>query len=379
MNMLTFQSIPKVQISEIEIECGLLMNPQSFLKSIEPLASRFAIITHPSIATLYGNGLAKYLQSSGIDATLFTFPQGEEFKTRASKESLEDQLLENHFGKDSGIIALGGGVVSDLAGFLAATYGRGIPLITIPTSLLAMVDASIGGKNGVNVPRGKNLIGTIFHPRKVFIDPTALISLPINEMRNGIVEMIKHGLIDDRKYFTFLKDNVKQILSADLMTMQTAIFGSCKIKKAIVEKDVDSAGVRNLLNFGHTIGHALENVSSYSISHGEAVAIGILTECYMGVLLGYLTQQVFDEIHEIFTDYSIPLKLPSHLTEKALYQAMMLDKKSLNKIPRFSFLSEIGTPLSFNGTFCNSVDPNILEKALHWMIHDMCSHQRPYV
>ena len=234
-----------------------------------------------------------YLQL-GLEAILFSFPNGEQHKSRATKEKLEDQLFEKELGRDICVIALGGGVTTDLGGYLAATYCRGVPLVMMPTSLLGMVDASIGGKTGVNTPYGKNLVGSIYQPKKVLIDPATLQSLPLKELRNGIVEMIKHGLILDRDYFTYLNEHADQLLELDLSILEKAIFESCRIKREIVEQDDRESGKRNLLNFGHTVGHALENLTHYSLAHGEAVAIGILVESHLAVQLGHLNSNDFD-------------------------------------------------------------------------------------
>ncbi|MFA6915094.1 MAG: 3-dehydroquinate synthase [Parachlamydiales bacterium] len=364
---------------EINICCGLLFDHKALLHTLKPLAHRFALITHPTIASLYGNELTKLLNAQGMDTVQLTFPSGEENKNRETKEKIENQLFEQGFGADSCIIALGGGVVTDLSGFIAATYCRGIPHVLIPTSLLAMVDASIGGKTGVNVPYGKNMLGCIYQPRKILIDPTVLSSLPQSEVRNGVAEMIKHALIADKGYFDFLKQNPRQLLTIDFNATQTAIYGSCKIKKEIVEKDPHSKGIRNLLNLGHTVGHAIESVTHYSIPHGEAVAIGIMTECYLAHLMGILSMDTVEKIHQIFLDYALPFKLPSHISFDALFKAMTLDKKAIKNTPRFALIEEIGKPYSSQGDFCITVDLLHINKALHWMIHDLCSHQRAHV
>ena len=345
-----------MKLNEIEIENGFLQDREKLFNAISPFGNRFAIITHENIAELYGNPLLETLNAAGLNAALFTFPAGEKNKSRESKAAIEDQLLGQSFGRDSCIIALGGGIVTDFAGFVAATFARGIPYVSIPTSLLAMVDASVGGKTGVNTPFGKNLIGAIYQPRKVIIDPDTLKTLPFKNLSEGFVEMIKHGLVADAAYFSFLETHSKELLSLDFNLLNKAIFESCKIKKTIVEEDEREGGKRRLLNYGHTVGHALEKLTDYTLSHGEAVALGLLVE-------GQFSTIDIDRIRNILTLYGLPLQMPSFSVEQLL-NAMVLDKKSLKGKPRFVVLQEIGTPLPFDGHYCTEIDPALLAKAM---------------
>ena len=224
---------------DIEIGKGLL-NFQH--KNLNSLASRFAIITDDVVAQLYGKPLQQSLSAAGLEVHLLSFPRGEQSKTRATTEDLENQLFEQGLGRDSCVIALGGGVVTDIAGYLAATYCRGIPLVMAPTTLLGMVDASIGGKTGVNVPYGKNLLGCIYQPKKVVIDLSTLNSLSKKELSHGVVEMIKHGLIADYGLFEDLEKHSDQLFALDSLLLERTIFESCRIKKEIVEQDEKENG-----------------------------------------------------------------------------------------------------------------------------------------
>lgn len=362
-------SIPGTVIQyKIEIHNHILGHLPHFLN---PFGYTFAIIADDMTGALYGENVKKALLNQGLEVYLFTFPHGEENKTRVTKEYIENQLLEKNLGRDTCILALGGGVVTDLAGYIAATYCRGVPLVMLPTTLLGMVDASIGGKTGINVPQGKNLLGCIYQPKLVLMDLSTLSTLPSNEIRNGIVEMIKHGAIADASYFNFLENHSDQILALEPSLLRKAIYDSCLIKKSIVEQDEKENGKRHLLNFGHTIGHALEHLTHYEISHGEAVAIGILVESYLAVLNGYLKQASFDKIWQILKQYALPLQLPIPFSAETLYDAMILDKKSLNGKPRFVMLQEIGSPFK---EACISVEDETIRKAVEWMNHDLCRH-----
>lgn len=361
---------------EIEIQQGMLHEPQQLIAHLAPLSTRFAIISDDNNATLYGNPLAKALVAHGLEAYVFSFPAGEQSKSRQMKEQLEDQMLAKKLSRDTCLIALGGGVTTDLGGFIAATYCRGIPLVMVPTSLLGMVDACMGGKTGINVLQGKNLLGSIHHPKKILIDPAALKTLPLQALRCGIVEMIKHGLIADKSYFAELDVHCHNLLALQADIVEKAIFDSCRIKTAIVQQDVKEQGERYLLNFGHTVGHALENLTNYTISHGEAVAIGLLVESYLAVQLGHLQLQTLESIRSLLVKYGLPLQLPTGYSSQTIIDAMALDKKSLKGQPRFVLIKDIGHPLTLEGQYCFPVDKSIITNALEWMNNDLCCHSR---
>ncbi|MGZ3633920.1 MAG: 3-dehydroquinate synthase [Parachlamydiaceae bacterium] len=356
---------------KIDIHDGLLTSQAPFLST---LANKFAVITTETIAFLYANALIDSLSSYGLETHLLTFPSGEEYKNRATKELLENQLFEKGLGRDTCLIGLGGGVVTDLTGYLAATYCRGIPFVTIPTTLLGMVDASIGGKTGINVPYGKNMLGCIYQPKKVVIDPSLLNSLPKKEFLNGVVETIKHGIIANPTFFEFLENESASILNLDPDKIRKMIFESCRIKKEIVEQDERENGMRRLLNFGHTIAHALETLSNYSLSHGKAVAIGMLVESYLAVQIKTLEPDILRRIYQILKLYEIPLKLPASLPENRLLNLLTLDKKALNQQPRFVIIEAIGSAKAFEGQYCTTIEMSLIKQALSWMSHDLCCH-----
>lgn len=302
------------------------------------------IIADQNVSDLYGKSLLTYFKKNRIKTHLLSFKGGEKSKTRKTKEQLENAMLKFGCNRDTCIVAVGGGITTDIAGFIASTYCRGIPVIYVPTSLLAMVDASIGGKTGVDTPYGKNLIGTFYQPKAVFIDINTLKTLPDKEFKNGLVELIKHAVIRDKELFYFLLENVAKIKNLSEPNLVKVILTSCKIKKAIVEYDEKDFGVRQLLNFGHTIGHALERVSNYRLSHGKAVAFGIIAESYMTLKLGILSQDVFEKIKDMFKKYNISVgMLGKSYDKKAIKKALLMDKKNINQTPRFILIKDIGS------------------------------------
>lgn len=359
---------------EIQIEHGLLNNGKQLASYLSSIGTRAAIVTDATVAKLYGDHLCRALLSQGLETALFSFPSGEKYKNRATKSHIEDQMFDYGLGRDTVLIALGGGVVSDLSGYIASTYCRGIPLVLIPTTLLAMVDACIGGKNGIDVPQGKNLLGTIYPPHKVLIDPSTLKSLPQQDIVDGAVEMLKHGLIADKDYFNRLLNSADKILSLHPETLEQSILDSCRIKKDIVEHDEHETGKRRLLNLGHTIGHALEKLSHYSLSHGQAIAIGIMVESHMGVQMGHLSQNTLNHLLHTLKTFKLPFNLPTQYSLSEVTQSLRLDKKSQRVSPRFAMIEDIGVPMSFHGAYCTTVEERYVKNSVEWMHHDLCRH-----
>jgi len=346
-----------------------LLESDHLVDLCKPLANTFVIITDNTVLPLYGEKLKAHLRAKGLDTHLIAIPSGEDTKTRESKQLIEDKLLALSCGRDTAIIALGGGVITDLAGFVAATYCRGVPVIYIPTTLLAMVDASMGGKTGVNTPQGKNLIGSFTQPQAIVSDLDTLKTLSERDFLTGLAEVIKHALIDDSTYFDFLMTHETSIKNREYKTLLELIAKSCHIKCKFVSEDEREASSRLCLNAGHTIGHALETCCDYNITHGEAVAIGLLVENYMAVRLDLLSQDAFSQIDAMIKRYDIPTKITHPgLTRTALRDAMILDKKSKHSIPHFVLLDAIGKPHHSEHGYAMPVDEAIIQDALDYLL-----------
>lgn len=360
---LTFHTSSQEHSYEVAIGAGQLRSDR-FLRFCHHFQGSIALITHENLADTLGRRVKDLLQRAGIEITLLSFPPGEEHKTRHTKAQLEDQLLERRFGKDSLLLALGGGVVTDVVGFTAATYARGVPWIALPTTLLGMVDASLGGKTGCNTPYGKNLVGALHPPQAVFMDTEVLHSLPQRECRNGFAEMIKHSLLYGDSVFSFLETHADLLIALDPPLLERAIADSCLIKRQIVEQDENESGMRRLLNFGHTVGHALESASKYTLSHGEAVAMGLLVESHIAMSLEYLSFSTYSRLQALLHRYFPGLTLPEEFDIESLWNAMAYDKKALHSVPRFVLIRDIGQPLSFEGHYCTEVDPQVVKGCL---------------
>jgi len=298
---------------------------------------KYAVITDSTIAAIYGN------------KNCFIVPAGESSKSIHMIEKLTSELVQKGYGRDTVIVGMGGGVICDLAGFLSAIFCRGVPLILIPTTLLAMVDASIGGKTAVNVPEGKNLLGSTVFPVKVILHLPFLKTLPSDEWENGIIEILKVGLLFDPDLFFHFSD----------LAISSVIERAIEAKRRIVAQDPFDKGCRALLNFGHTIGHALESLSNYTLSHGKAVAAGIVIESRLSHALGFLPSHDLDAIENRFP----PLQL-NYEPEKILAK-LSSDKKAKGGVPHFVLLEKIGEAHVKDGCFSHPVDPSLLTQVLN--------------
>ncbi len=304
-------------------------------------AHRYAVITDGNVGPLYGARIRALLPSGRGE--LITLPAGEQLKTRERWAQLTDQLLALGFGRDSALIALGGGVVGDLAGFVAATYLRGIPYIQIPTTLLAMVDASVGGKTGVDTPAGKNLVGAFHRPAAVIIDPDVLATLPRSQLAAGFAEVIKHGVISDADYFDRTAADAAAMLErSDPAMLARMILRSVEIKAGVVQRDEREVGERMVLNFGHTIGHAIEASSRYSLLHGEAVAIGMAVETRCGEILAVTETGTAERIGEALRRFELPAAKPADLDADSIVALTAMDKKARRGEVLYALPTRIG-------------------------------------
>jgi len=288
---------------------------------------RIALVTNTTVADLYADQVVQILGSAGFASELITIPDGEEFKTLSVMEDVLGQLIAKGFDRSSGIIALGGGVVGDLAGFAAAVYLRGVPFVQVPTTLLAQVDSSVGGKTAVNHALGKNLIGAFYQPQLVLIDVDFLKTLPDRELVAGLAEVVKYGVIRDQVFFTWLEKNYSALLGKEPRALIEAIKKSCQIKANIVENDEKESGLRAILNFGHTFGHAVEQLAGYGIfRHGEAVALGMLVAARLAQSRDLCSAEDVRRIFDLLTAFGLPTRLPDFSLVDYL-AAMGRDKK----------------------------------------------------
>jgi len=333
---------------DILIKAGLVRQLDTILEEYCPAAA-YAVISDSHVGKLYGEELVQQLSAGDHRVELLTFPAGESNKTRETWASLSDRMLAAQFGRDSAVIALGGGVVSDVAGFVAATYLRGVPLVQVPTSLLAMIDSSIGGKTGVDVPAGKNLLGAFHQPRVVVADPDLLGSLASVQLAAGLAEAVKHGVIADAEYFAFLEAEYAAIFAKHAPALERLVRHSVEIKAAVVAQDEREQGRRAILNFGHTVGHAIESTSKYEVLHGEAVSIGMVYEGRLAESLGIAAAGTARRISSVLERLHLPIERPdgSHVDE--LLAAMRADKKVRAGEIRLALPKTIGTAHGSDG------------------------------
>jgi 3-dehydroquinate synthase len=312
----------------VEIAPGGLAGAEGFVARVAP-DRRLAVITDRTVARLV---------PQRVKAPVLVVPAGEGSKSRTRWQGLTDRLLDLGYGRDSAIVALGGGVVGDLAGFVAATYLRGVPVVQVPTSLLAMVDASIGGKTGVNTRHGKNLVGAFHPPAGVFIDPTVTRTLRAADLRTGLVEAVKHGLTADRGYLEWIDRSLDLLLDRNEEALVGLVRRSVELKAEIVAGDERESGRRAILNAGHTVGHALELVTEYRLSHGDAVALGLIVEAVIAGHEGLAPDNLPAELAERFGRMGVPLELPPAADDDRLLRAMAHDKKAVGGALRFALV-----------------------------------------
>jgi 3-dehydroquinate synthase len=326
----------------IHVGDGILSQVGDFLQQLG-LQRKVAVITNPTVAQLYLDTVHESLNDAGFDVLPVLVPDGEQHKDLRSLSVIYDRLIADRVDRQSCVLALGGGVVGDLAGFAAATLLRGLPYVQVPTTLLAQVDSSVGGKTGVNHQDGKNLIGAFYQPRLVVIDVAVIQSLPRREFIAGLAEVIKYGIIDDPALFRLLEEKIAKLMTLDRGLLTQVIATSCAIKAKVVEKDERENDYRAVLNFGHTIGHALEAATHYEkYLHGEAVGIGMAQAAVISVQQGFCDQRSLERIRKLIEKAGLPLEIPRDVSMQALVQGMEVDKKSAGGKIKFVICTAIG-------------------------------------
>ncbi len=325
----------------IYIGSRLLQELPSLLKR-EGLSASCRVISDETVASLYGNDLCGLLQRHGLETRLYTVPPGEQSKSIDTLQALYNQMLGDGVDRRNVVIALGGGVVGDLAGFVAATLLRGLRLVQVPTTLLAQTDSSVGGKVGINHPRGKNLIGAFYQPKMVVIDSETLKTLPPRQIRAGAAEVIKYGFIRSRSFFERVADRLDELFAlGDEKLLETVLETACSIKAEITSRDERESGLRAILNFGHTFGHALETATGYSVLlHGEAVVYGMTAALRLSQRFGRLKEDV-EALTDLLRRFEPP-PLPSELTAERIVDAMAGDKKRLSSVQQWVLLKAVG-------------------------------------
>jgi len=326
---------------EVVVHDGLLDRVGEFLAPFK-LGPETVVVTNPVVKRHYGTRVVRSLRAVGLKPTVLALPDGERTKSLRWVARVLNELLRRRYERKAWLVALGGGVIGDLAGFAASIYLRGVPFVQVPTTLVAQVDASIGGKTGVNHLLGKNLIGTFYQPKLVLIDPGALRTLPQREYRAGLAEVIKYGVIADAEFFEFLERDMGQILTLETAALHRVIRTSCAIKAAVVSEDEREGDRRRILNFGHTVGHALETLGGYRrYKHGEAVAIGMVVAARLAERLGLADASVGARIRALVERTGLPADLPP-CSVSALIRAMRQDKKVQDRRIHFVLPDRIG-------------------------------------
>lgn len=348
----------------ITISPGIIESAGMFIHAATK-GHRHAIISDLAVAARYGNKLLESFPAG--EAVLLSFFGGEPAKTRESWARLTDEMADAGLGRDGAVVSLGGGVAADLAGFVAATFMRGIPVAHVPTTLLAMVDASIGGKTGVDIPAGKNLVGAFHQPSAVIVDPLCLESLPPAELRAGLAEVLKHGAIADAAYFERVVAALPVLLGeggARSSEMLDVIRRAIAIKCDVVRRDERESGLRHILNFGHTIAHAIELVSHFAIPHGEAVAIGMGVEARIAEKMGVAARGTAERIEGAAVAAGLPVARPAHLAPDAILAATRLDKKARAGTVRYALPTRLGGMAQGDGSWSLPVPDAVVREVL---------------
>lgn len=370
--MATFNvELKKVVDESYDIEIGKNLLPmlvEDLKSGLIKGANRYAIVTDSNVKELYGDKLLGMMKEAGFDVNLISFPAGEKSKVRSVKEYIEDTMIDLGYKRDSCIIAVGGGVVTDMAGFVAGTFGRGIPFINYATSLLGAADASVGGKTAVDTPVATNLIGLIYQPKKLYIDIDAWNTLPKEHISNGLAETIKHAVLADSEFFTFLEENVDKLLEDGGVDKYPEIFErvaetNCKIKYEVVKKDEREANLRQILNLGHTVGRAIETLSDYKLLHGEAVAIGLVMQARIAEKLGYASKEDVKRVEDLTVKAGLPIDIPEYMSTEEVVNKLYTDKKVRKGKIRFVFQKGIGDVMCFeDGNYSTPLEEAVIRE-----------------
>jgi 3-dehydroquinate synthase len=344
----------------IEIGTNILDSLWSRIESDYSKLNKF-IITDENIVS------AGHLDTltGGRDIPNFVItPPGETSKNITTVISIIEAMEQAYLGRDTLIIALGGGTVGDIAGFAAAVFKRGVQVIQIPTTTVSQADSSVGGKTGVDSSLSKNAFGAFWHPAHVYIDVATLVSLDDRQYRAGLVESVKHAIIADSEYFDFLEKNIDSILKRKFDMLEKIAYLNCRIKGNVVEEDPYEKNKRRILNYGHTIGHAVESASGFELLHGEAVAIGIIAAGMIEQEKGLANNERIERVRKMLKKLGVPVKLPINLTDNTVIDLIKRDKKAVNKWPNFVLIDKIGQVHTQNGQYAVEVAPEIVNKIL---------------
>lgn len=330
---------------------------------------KFAVITDSNVSDIYARPICENLLRAGFEVDMFVFPAGEKSKTRETKARIEDAMLEKGYRRDCCIIAVGGGVVTDISGFVAGTYGRGVPFINYATTLLAAADASVGGKTAVDTPLATNLIGIFNQPKKVYIDIASWKTLPEKEVCSGMAETIKHACLASEDMFEFLEKNLEDIMNFVPFACEYIAENNCRIKYQVVMQDEkETSGLREVLNLGHTVGRAIETVSDYRLLHGEAVAIGLVAQAYLSESLGYMTSEQVQRVIALLEKAKLPTAIPEYIDREELVQKLYTDKKVRSGKLRFVLQKGIGQVVEFTpGVYAKAIEEDAVRDVLKRM------------
>lgn len=349
---------------DILIGTGIEEAAVSFFTDAD-FSSRVLVISDTNVGKVYGEKAAELLRRAGKQPSLHLVPAGENSKSMEEAEHVYTKAISAGLDRKSAIVALGGGVVGDLAGFIAATYMRGVPFVQMPTSLLAQVDSSVGGKVAVNHRLGKNLIGAFYQPKRVFIDLSCLATLPKRELSTGLGEIVKYGVISDEAFFSYLETHCDSILAVQPEPMEHLVVRSCEIKAEVVTQDEKEAGLRAILNFGHTMGHAIEKETHYvRYNHGEAVAVGMMGAAYLSRELGLVGDAEVTRLRELLLRFSLPIQAEG-CTEDGMMAAIFHDKKTIDGNVKWILMEGIGRVRAVT-----DMPENVVRKCMRMIISD---------